>query len=78
MVYKNMSHATKTFYGVTFKPGDQHDVPGYINDPKFVRLENITVSAVTNCAPAKKSATTKGSKSKVVKEEAKQDGSNCD
>lgn len=37
MFYKNTSTATKTFYGVTFKPGDTKDVPGYINDKGFVR-----------------------------------------
>lgn len=42
MIYKNLSHATKTFYGITFKPGEEHDVPGCINDSKFVRLNNFT------------------------------------
>lgn len=40
--YKNLSLATKTFYGVTFKPGDEKDVPGYINDLKFVRVPNLS------------------------------------
>lgn len=38
MVYKNTSFATKTFYGVEFKHGDIKEVPGYINDPKFILL----------------------------------------
>lgn len=42
MFYKNISIATKTFYGKTFKPGDIKDVPGYINDKGFER-----------CAPPK-------------------------
>lgn len=37
MFYQNISRATKTFYGVTFKPGEIHDVPGYINDIGFER-----------------------------------------
>ena len=37
MFYKNISKATKTFYGVTFKPGDIKQVPGYINDIGFKR-----------------------------------------
>lgn len=41
--YKNLSLATKTFYGVTFKPGDEKDVPGYINAPKFIRISKIEV-----------------------------------
>lgn len=36
MLYKNISSVTKTFYGVVFKPGAIKEVPGYINDPKFV------------------------------------------
>lgn len=36
--YRNTSVTAKTFYGTTFKPGDEHDVPGYINDPKMIRV----------------------------------------
>jgi len=36
--YKNLSHAIKTFYGVTFLPNDTKRVPGYINDPNFIRV----------------------------------------
>lgn len=39
MVYKNLSRTTKTFYGVTFKPKESHDVPGYINDSNFIRVD---------------------------------------
>ena len=42
-----MSIIAKTFYGVTFLPGDVHDVPGYINDSKFIRVtdsEPVTVA----------------------------------
>lgn len=37
MFYQNNSKATKTFYGVTFKPGERKAVPGYINDKDFER-----------------------------------------
>ena len=40
--YKNLSHSVKTFYGVTFLPGDVKSVSGYINDPKFARLNDVT------------------------------------
>ena len=43
--YKNLSLATKTFYGVTFKPGDEHNVPGYINDLSFVRVPKLSQSS---------------------------------
>lgn len=39
MLYKNISSATKTFYGVQFKPGEIKSVPGYINAPKFIKIE---------------------------------------
>ena len=35
MYYKNLSNTIKTFYGVTFNPGDIKEVSGYINHPKF-------------------------------------------
>lgn len=41
MFYKNTSFATKTFYGVSFKPGEIHDVPGYINDPMMIRTKAV-------------------------------------
>lgn len=37
MYYKNCTSTVKTFYGVTFKPGEIKDVIGYINSPGFVR-----------------------------------------
>ena len=36
--YKNISFSAKTFYGVEFKPGETKEVPGYINDPRMVRV----------------------------------------
>lgn len=36
--YKNAARVTKTYYGEVFKPGDVKPVPGYINDPNFVRV----------------------------------------
>lgn len=35
MFYKNNSFVAKTFYGVTFQPGEIKDVPGYINNKYF-------------------------------------------
>lgn len=36
MFYKNVSYSDKTFYGVTFKPGEVAEVPGYINDKQMI------------------------------------------
>lgn len=38
MTYKNIGFSTKTFYGVTFAPGEVKDVPGYINASGMVRV----------------------------------------
>lgn len=87
MIYKNLSHATKTFYGISFKPGEEHEVPGCINDSKFVRLNNFTKtstesvkleSTVTAEVTVQAAAvvTKKSGKSKT-KEEVITDGTNC-
>lgn len=39
MKYINMTCATKTFYGVEFKPGDVKEVPGFINAAGFIRTD---------------------------------------
>ena len=36
--YKNTSIFAKTFYGVTFEPGEIKEVPGPIHHVKFIRL----------------------------------------
>lgn len=36
MFYTNRSTITKTFHGVTFRPGETKEVFGIINDPSFV------------------------------------------
>lgn len=84
MIYKNLSRTTKTFYGITFKPGESHDVPGYINDPKFVRsfkVENPdktaqsseSISSISEPVTTKRSARTK-----INKEEELTNGTDCD
>lgn len=36
--YKNCSYTTKTFYGVKFRPGEVHQVPGFINNIYFIQV----------------------------------------
>lgn len=36
--YQNTSMVTKEFYGISFGPGKEENVPGYINDPSMVRV----------------------------------------
>ncbi|MCM1226179.1 MAG: hypothetical protein NC320_01980 [Clostridium sp.] len=74
MIYKNVSHATKTFHGVEFNPSDVKEVDGYINYPGFIRSSKSELNEFNKpTASAKKS-----SKTTAVKEEVKSDGTNSD
>lgn len=59
--YKNMTQFTKTLYGVKFKPGEVHEVPGYINIAGFVPCEAEPAAVVEETAQtsATKKTTTK-------------------
>lgn len=70
MIYKNISRATKTFYGVTFKPGESREVPGYITNPDFIVSD--TIDSVDEKKPVSKKTTT--TKSKNVDKEESEDG----
>ena len=74
--YKNLSLATKTFYGVTFKPGEEKDVPGFINDLKFVRVPNL--SKKPNVDSVKKLDNTKVKSKNLVTQGGKIDGADTD
>lgn len=64
MFYKNTSYTAKTFYGVTFKPGEVKEVDGVINN-KFM----IIVDAPQH-APIKKETTQKEPSSETPKEDS--------
>ena len=53
MIYQNLSYSTKTYYGVEFKPGETHEVPSAINDPRFIQLQSLpeTVSDEPSIEP---------------------------
>lgn len=65
--YKNIGITTKTFYGVEFKPGETHEVPGFINSPRFIRVDS---SEISKKLVVQKSAPTQV-KSAPVKEDLK-------
>lgn len=46
MFYKNTSCFAKTFYGVTFQPGETKEVSGYINDKFFVVSDAPQIKSV--------------------------------
>lgn len=75
--YKNLSLATKTFYGVTFKPGEEKDVPGFINDPKFVRVSKKFKPAITT-EVVKKPNENKSKSKNIVTQGGKIDGADTD
>lgn len=54
LTYKNVSYVSRTFYGVEFKPGEIHDVKGFINDPAFVRVPEDNTSVKALAKPAEK------------------------
>ena len=60
--YKNISCSTKTFYGITFNPGDVKEVPGYVNANGMARIVGIKETKLTPVTtkrgrPSKKSVT---------------------
>lgn len=82
MYYKNVSYSEKTFYGVTFKPGEIKQVPGYINDLHMIKVPeeiaktvNTSDSQVANSTKKyeKKEDTKKPSGKDVASENIKQE-----
>ena len=76
MLYKNISCSVKTFYGVTFKPGEVKEVPGYINDTKMVvvdasELKRAIKQPNTPSEKPKKMTSEKSSVTPEVKSEEK-------
>ena len=51
-----MSRGTKTFRGVTFKPGETKAVKGFINDPKMIRVDESETKAQPTKAATPKAA----------------------
>lgn len=41
MYYKNVSYSEKTFYGVTFRPGETKEVDQYINNKFMVLVDKV-------------------------------------
>ena len=67
MVYKNISRTTKTFYGVKFKPGDVHNVPGIICRPDVVPASESDLTVSKKSESVKKDAGTKQTTKEGVK-----------
>lgn len=54
MKYKNISYTEATYYGITFSPGEIKDVPGYINNPHFIRVESVQNRSVSDSSTVDK------------------------
>ena len=65
LVYKNISSVTKTFHGVTFRPGEIKQVSNYINDKYFVMYPSMPKEPPKSIEKSKKSVT------KVIKDAKK-------
>lgn len=56
--YKNISRSVKTFYGVSFAPGEIKEVPGRINSKHFITAKLPVIHKPTSKHKAAKAATT--------------------
>lgn len=65
ITYKNISYSAKTFYGVTFKPGETKSVPGYINVKGMVRIFGVKPNKKTVVFESPVVEVTRGRKKKA-------------
>ena len=70
LVYKNNSLSIKTFYGVTFHPGDIKSVPGYINSAKFIRVKSVPKELPERTEPKRRGRPKKNQTSKKSTKQA--------
>ena len=56
MLYRNISYSVKTFYGVTFEPGQVKEVPGYINNKDMIVEETVPSQSAPSLDKPKKSS----------------------
>lgn len=64
LAYKNVGRITKSFHGVTFRPGQSAFITKFVNDPDMIRI------AVDSVTIAKKSPSKQFSKN--VKDDEKE------
>lgn len=70
MYYKNLSNATKTFYGVEFKPGEIHNVNGYINHDRFIVVDEKDIKNEPKIEPVKSTKAAKSTQTNTKKVES--------
>lgn len=52
MFYRNASYTIKTFYGVTFQPGETKEVKGQINNKWMILVNNPKTSPKQQLKPS--------------------------
>ena len=67
MFYTNRSSITKTFHGVTFRPGDTKEVFGIINDSAFIHSSTRQEPPKCDRSVSSKSKESSSEKSVVLK-----------
>ena len=68
MFYKNTSYSAKTFYGVTFNPGETKEVGGYINNKWMIPADD---PATKETKESQKKPSSETAKKEAPKEEKK-------
>ena len=73
-LYKNTTPSEKRYYGVTFKPGETHNVPGYIHAKGMQRVASMPKStSSTNSTAKSEQKTSSDKKTSVDKKESDDD-----
>lgn len=50
-IYKNTGISAKVFYRVKYPVGSIHEVPGFINDPNFIRIDQLPLEETVETIP---------------------------
>lgn len=74
MFYRNASYTVKTFYGVTFQPGETKEVNGQINNKWMILVNNPKTSPKQQLKPSseKPEEANKNKQPESLKAEAKE------
>lgn len=74
MKYKNLGITDRTFYGITIKPGEVKEFPGFINASRCIRVDDNTPvtdnqpSQCTTCSEETKQEIKPVTKKKIIED----------
>lgn len=72
MFYKNISYSAKTFYGVTFQPGETKKVDGCISSKWMILVDEPATQEKVQQKPSPEEPKKEAEKSEEPKQNAKQ------